>query len=416
MGIRQPTAVDDRGRRERAVEACSKCLMPETSEALSFDDKNVCSVCRQVEHKQEKVDWEEKGKEFDRIVETVRGKFDYDCIVPFSGGKDSTFTLWHLVHNMKLKPLVVRFDHGFLRPTVMENSLRTFRALGVDVHHFTPNWQVVRKLMYEAVKRRGDFCWHCHTGIFAYPMWVALKYDVPLVIWGEPSAEYASFYSYEDDEEVDERRFNRYINLGINAEDMQGMLDDTISDYPITERDLKPYTYPPASELRKKRVRSVCLGSYIPWDVKEQVKVIERELGWKGDEVEGVPPEYSYEKIECYMQGVRDYLKYLKRGFGRTIHLASIDIRNDRLTREKGAELVAEYDGKRPMALDLFLEFLGIDEKHLYDLIRPQVVAPHVMAEDEELFANRTNQAVWDFDQWPRVTGFGEQDSDDSSA
>ena len=129
MGIRQPTAVDDRGRRERAVEACSKCLMPETSEALSFDDQNVCSVCRQVEHKQEKVDWEEKGKEFDRIVETVRGKFDYDCIVPFSGGKDSTFTLWHLVHNMKLKPLVVRFDHGFFRPRVEENAHKTFRQL-----------------------------------------------------------------------------------------------------------------------------------------------------------------------------------------------------------------------------------------------------------------------------------------------
>ena len=167
LGIRQPTAVGDRRQRERIVEACSKCLMPETSEALSFDDQNVCSVCRQVEHKQENIDWEEKGKEFVRIVEAVRGKFDYDCIVPFSGGKDSTFTLWHLVHEMNLKPLVVRFDHGFLRPTVLDNSLRTFRALGVDVHHFTPNWQVVRKLMYEAVKRRGDFCWHCHTGILA---------------------------------------------------------------------------------------------------------------------------------------------------------------------------------------------------------------------------------------------------------
>ena len=392
------------------MQTCDKCLMPETAEALSFDTEGVCSVCRQVEFKQTEVDWEAKGLELDRIIEAARGKYDYDCIVPFSGGKDSTFTLWHLVKIKKLKPLVVRFDHGFMRPTLQENALRTFRLLGVDVHNFTPNWQVVRKLMYEAVKRRGDFCWHCHTGIFAYPMWVALKYDVPLVIWGEPSAEYASFYSYEDDEEVDERRFNRFINLGINAEDMLGMLDDTISAYPVSERDLKPFTYPPAAELRSKRMRSVCLGSYIPWDVKEQVKIIVKELGWKGEEVEGVPPEYSYEKIECFMQGVRDYLKYLKRGYARTVHLASIDIRNDRLTREEGEKMVAEFDGKRPLALDLFLDYLGIDEAHLLDLIRPHVVAPHVMPSDEELAANRTNRTVPDFDQWPRISGVPEKD------
>ena len=63
-------------------------------------------------------------------------------------------------------------------------------------------------------------------------------------------------------------------------------------------------------------MRSVCLGSYIPWDVKQQVEIIQRELGWQGDAVEGVPPEYDYEKIECFMQGVRDYLKFLKRGYG----------------------------------------------------------------------------------------------------
>jgi N-acetyl sugar amidotransferase len=384
--------------------------MPETSETLSFDGSGVCSVCRQVEFKNEAIDWEAKKEEFSDIVEKVRGKHDYDCIVPFSGGKDSTFTLWYLVKKLGLKPLVVRFDHGFLRPTLQDNTLRTFRLLGVDAINFTPNWQVVRKLMYESLKRRGDFCWHCHTGIFSYPMWVALRHDVPLVIWGEPSAEYSSFYSYDEDEEVDERRFNRFINLGINAEDMLGMLDNSISDYPVTERDLKPFSYPPREEIRKKRIRSVCLGSYYPWDVKEQVAIIEKELGWKGAEVEGVPPEYHYEKIECFMQGVRDYLKYLKRGFGRTAHLASIDIRHDRLNREEAERLVAEYDGKRPPSLDLFLDFLGISEEQFLDLVKPLVVAPHKMPSAEDLAASRSNDKVSDFDVWPRIYGDPKRD------
>ena len=387
------------------MKSCSKCVMPESAESLGFDNSGVCTVCRQIEFKQTAIDWNAKLEEFHKIVDQVRGKHDYDCIVPFSGGKDSTFTLWYLVKKLKLKPLVVRFDHGFMRQTLIENNVRTFRTLGCDVMNFTPNWQVVRKLMFESLRRRGDFCWHCHTGIFAYPMWIALEKKIPLVIWGEPSAEYSSFYSYDEDEEVDERRFNSFVNLGINAEDMLGMIDNTVGDYPVTARDLKPFSYPPIADLRALKLRSVCLGSYIPWDVKEQTALIREELGWQGEEVEGVPPEYDYEKIECFMQGMRDYIKYLKRGFGRTTHLASIDIRNGRLTREQGVELVKQYDGKRPNSIEIFLKYLGITEKEFMEIVRPHVVEPHVMPELEEMAANKMNQKPWDFDNWTRIVG-----------
>src|SRR5258708_35209601 len=103
--------------------------MPETAESLSFDNAGVCSVCRQIEVKKTAIDWDERRQELARIAESVREQGDYDCIVPFSGGKDSTFTLWYVIKELKLKPLVVRFDHGFLRPTVVDNSLRSFRAL-----------------------------------------------------------------------------------------------------------------------------------------------------------------------------------------------------------------------------------------------------------------------------------------------
>lgn len=361
------------------MKICSSCVMPHTAESLAFDEQGECSVCKQIEFKQTNIDWDERLTQLNVLLEQYRGQYDYDCIVPFSGGKDSTYTLWYIIEQLKLRPLVVRFDHGFLRPNLQECADRTFRRLGCDVLHFSPNWKVVRKLMYEALVRRGDFCWHCHTGIFSYPMWIAIQFNVPLVFWGEPDGEYSSFYSYDEIQEADERRFNRFINLGINAEDMLGMLDDSISDYPVTLRDLKPYTYPPLKEIRKAKIRSVFLGTYIPWDVRKQVEVIKRELDWKEDTVEGIPSNYGYEKIECYMQGVRDYIKYLKRGFGRTAHLASIDIRNHRLLREEGIRLVKEYDGKRPAALDLFLDILGITEEHFMEIIAKHVVAPHEM-------------------------------------
>ena len=209
-----------------------------------------------------------------------------------------------------LKPLVVRFHHGFLRPNLRANCDRVFRKLGVDVHDFTPSWKVVQRLMLQAFLEKGDFCWHCHTGIFAYPMQVALKERVPLIFWGEPSAEYTAYYSYDQPEQVDEERFNRYVILGISAEDMLVRLDGYLD-----ERDLEPFRYPPLKDLRQLGYRSVCLGSYIPWDVKSQVDKIGKELDWQGDVVENVPKNYDYEKIECWMQGVRDYIKYIKRGY-----------------------------------------------------------------------------------------------------
>ncbi len=373
---------------------CSRCLIPETHETITFDAEGVCNVCRQHEVKQDFINWDERKRELGELIEAYRGKHSHDCIVPFSGGKDSTFTLYYLVTQYKLKPLVVQFDHGFMRPNLRENNERTFKKLGVDALSFRPNWHVVRKLMLESLKRKGDFCWHCHTGIFSYPMQLAIKFNIPLLFWGEPSAEYTSYYSYDEPEEVDERRFNRFVNLGITADDMLGMIEG------VESRDLEPFRYPSVKELRRVGVRSVCLGSYIPWDVKEQVQIIQRELGWRPDEVEGVPPQFSYEKIECYLQGVRDYLKFIKRGYSRTAHLASMDIRNHRLDRAEGLKLLQEYDGKRPASLDLFLQYVGITEDEFMELASQHWVEPWV----PDLVQITRGKGLHDQDRWDRTT------------
>ena len=377
------------------LKRCSRCALPETHESITFDPEGVCNVCRQVEYKQEQIDWASRRSQLDELITEYRGKHEYDCIVPFSGGKDSTFTLWHLVRECGLKPLVVSFDHGFYRPNHLQNVERTITNLGVDFLRFRPNWDVVRKLMLESLKRKGDFCWHCHTGIFSYPMQIAVKFDVPLLFWGEPSAEYTSYYAYDQGiEEVDERRFNRFVNLGITAEDMEGMLDESVS-----MRDLEPFAYPKMKDLRRVGVRSVCLGSFIPWDVKLQVEVIKRELGWQEDIVEGVPEGYGYEKIECAMQGVRDYIKYLKRGYGRTAHLVSIDIRNGRTDRDHAAKLIAAHDGKRPASLDVFLEYVGISEDRFMQIVAKHVVSPW---DEPDLVQIQSAEELWDQQMWPR--------------
>lgn len=353
------------------MKQCTKCLVPETVDTITFDKSGVCSVCRQIEYRDEKIDWIERRKQLDKLVAGYRGKGLYDCVVPFSGGKDSTFQLWFVAKELKLKPLVVRFNHWGYRPLVEENNNRTLKVLGIDIVEFKPSWRVVRELMLESLKRRGDFCWHCHTGIYAGVMQMALRFEIPLIMWGESLAEYHSWFTYEEMEEVDEKRFNRAMNQGITAADMYEFLQGRVE-----KRDLWMFTYPSRKELMRIKCRSICLGNYIKWDIKEHVEIIKKELGWEGQRVEGVPPEYEYEKIECWFQGARDYAKYVKRGYGRTNHLASIDIRNNRISRDVALTITQKYDGKRPASLDRFLRVLQITEDEFYYILSKHEVFP----------------------------------------
>lgn len=380
------------------LKKCTKCGLPETYETIEFDAAGICNICRQRSFRDASIDWTSRKKILDDLIASYRGRYDYDCIVPFSGGKDSTFTLLYLMKSYKIKPLVVQFNHGFMREGVGKNNIKTFKKLGVDVLSFTPNWRVVKRLMLETLVRKGDFCWHCHTGIFSYPMHIALKFNVPFVIWGEPSSEYTAYYDYRDDEieEVDENRFNRFVNLGITAEDIEGMIG---VDFEFDRRDLLPYTYPQTRKLRELGYRSVCLGSFIPWDVRTQVEIIQRELGWEGDQVEGMPWQvYPHEKIECFMQGMRDYIKYLKRGYGRVTQMTALDVRSGRMTRSDADRLVEEFEGKKPASLALFLEYLGLQEEEFNRIVARSVVPPHT----PDFGINEMAARPHDFDRWYR--------------
>lgn len=344
---------------------CTKCVLPQTHETIQFDEEGVCNICRAAEKKHEQIDWVERGKMLDAIINKYRDKGEYDCIIPFSGGKDSVFQLWYVIEKLNLKPLVVRYNHWGFRPILYKNCDKVFKKLGVDVVEFQSNWKVVKALMKESLKDTGDFCWHCHTGVFANTMRLAVKFGIPLVIWGESPAEYRAYSSFEEIDELNNKTFDMMVNLGINAEDMYKKFNGKIS-----RRDLMAFEFPSMEELKKLDAKSIWLGNYIKWDTRENVNIIKKELGWEGAIVEGIPPEWDYEKIECKWQGVRDYCKYIKRGHGRTNHLCCIDIREGRLDREKALQLCEQYDGKRPASLDLFLEMMEMSEDEFIEMLQ----------------------------------------------
>jgi len=376
------------------LQRCTKCTLPITWETLNFDQNGVCNICRNWEAKTESVDWEKREKILLKIFEDVKDRYkdrEYDCIVPFSGGKDSTYTLYAVVRKYGLKPLVVSFDHGFYRPKTIENRSRTFKKLGVDVITFTPNWKIVKKLMLESLIRKGDFCWHCHAGVFSYPMQFAVKFKIPLLIWGEGGGEYETYFRYAELEETDEWKYNRRIIMGMRAEDLAGFIN-------VELRDLSPFIYPSREELDKVGVKSLPLGNYIQWNQEEFAETISKELGWNYDEVESLyPDELGFDKIECMMTGIRDYIKYLKRGFSRITHRTTIDIKQGRISRDEGLALIQKYEHRKPASLSMFLKILDLPEEEFNGICLNHLIPPAIAVDPDTI---PVGKKLWDQDLW----------------
>jgi len=364
--------IRDGFRQGKEMRRCTKCLMPETQEPIDFDEHGVCNTCRSAKHRDTVIDWVEAERQFRKILERHRGKYRYDAIVPFSGGKDSTWTAYVLVRRYGLKILLTTFDSNFRRPLHLQNIEKVVRKLGVDHVTFKASEEVVRKTMVEMLKRKGDFCWFCHTGVVAFPFKTAVQYGVPLLIWGEPGSEYSGgYYGYQTKNPADERWFNRQINLSTNAEDMLGYVPG------LDPRDLEPFRFPSRTELDALGAESIHLGDFIRWDAPKQFEIIRKELDWEPADVENLHPRYNYEKVECFLQGTRDYVRFIKRGQGRTLQRANLEIRTGDLTRAEAAEMI-HYDGQRPQSLDIVLDYMGISEEEFNRIAETHSIYPYV--------------------------------------
>ena len=155
------------------MEYCSRCVFPAVAATpLTFDDKGVCSGCRASDLKK-MIDWEKREKLFTRLIDGYRSKDNYDCLLPVSGGKDSYFAA-HIAKKYGLRALMVTY-HGNNYLDVGERNLNRMKdEFGFDHIILRPSTDVLIRLNRLGFKITGDMNWHCHAGIFTYPMQIAV--------------------------------------------------------------------------------------------------------------------------------------------------------------------------------------------------------------------------------------------------
>ncbi len=345
------------------IRYCTKCVFPETKPDLSFNEQGVCSACITAEFKDRGIDWDARRDEFFRIIEKHRGSVSragYDCLIPVSGGKDSTFQTWFMKEKCGMNPLCVCFETTLVTELGRRN-LDNISRMGVDVVHFKKNYEAYRKMVVESFIRVGDEMWPNHIGIFTVPVTFAVKLGIPLIIWGEnPQMEYGSPDEYKQMPLLDRRWLEEYGGLlGNRIQDMLGVRG-------LTQRDLTPYFYPSDQELEQAGVRGLFLGYYFFWDARSQLEII-KEHGFSVKEDGPVEGTYTnYENLDEKMHGLHDYLKFVKYGFGRATDHACIDIRNKRLLRSDAIDLVNQYDGRYPHeSIEAFVNYSGLSQEEV---------------------------------------------------
>lgn len=342
---------------------CKKCVYPEIAVNIMFDDEGVCSGCRVAEERFE-IDWDERFGIFKDIVFRYRNKVgsNYDCIIPVSGGKDSHFQTYIIKEVLGLNPLLVTYHgHNYL-PVGLDNLQNLRDTFGVDHIFYTPSKKTIIKMNRLGFKLTGDMNWHAHAGIVTYPVIVAVKYKIPLLIWGEHSLDLTGKNSLYDLVEYTSRERKESWLRGFDWDDFIEKTEN------IKSEEMLWCKYPSDEEIEEIGVRGIFLGNYINWDANKQLKVV-RKYGFKESPE---PFERTYRQMsnldDRYENGVHDLLKYIKFGYGRATDHVSRDIRLGHMTREQGIEMVRKYDHVVSKDLYYWLDYVGMTEDEFWEI------------------------------------------------
>jgi N-acetyl sugar amidotransferase len=334
---------------------CLQCLYPETKPDLWFDERGICNACLNYQFRAE-VDWDARKREFLQVAEQYRNKDggNYDCLVPVSGGKDSTYQVLRLLE-VGMNPLCVTATTDDLSD-IGRRNIENIKKLGVDYIEVTTNPVARRSINRFTLETVGDISWPEHVTIFTVPVRVAVQHQIKLIVWGEnPQHEYGGPAASTQKNVLDRRWLEEFGGLlGLRVSDLADQIG-------IKKRDLIQYTYPSDEDLSRVGVTGIFLGYYFPWDGYRNA-LFAQGYGFETfpTMVEGALA--NYENLDNHQMGLHDYFKFLKYGFGRATDIACNHIRRGRLTRGDGLALVKRHDGKFPWT------YLG---KPIADILAP---------------------------------------------
>jgi N-acetyl sugar amidotransferase len=344
---------------------CARCLYT-TGHALglTLDHEGICSGCR-VHEEKDRLDWRGRWQRLEALVKPYRsstGKI-HDCIVPVTGAHDSYYIV-HLVKvRLGLNPLLVTYNKYFNTELGIRNLANLRIRFNCDILIQNVNPLSVRKITRTTLREFGSIYWPCLAGQTVFPVQTAVRYRIPLIIWGaHQGLEQAGMFSHEHEVEMTRRYRKDHDLMGYEADDLLSVFDT------LREEDIWQYRYPEDSDLQAAGVRGIYLGNYVRWDPKDQHEQMIEAYDY--GTARFARTFDCYDHVDCYnFMDLHDHAKLLKHGYSKVTDHASREIRHGRLTRAQAAALVRRCQNAELRHVGLFCEWLGVDRAALMFLL-----------------------------------------------
>lgn len=370
-----------------AVQFCRRCLYGSDHPlGLTLDEEGICSGCR-IHEEKDRLDWNERWRKLEAVVKPYRvtsGR-TYDCIVPVSGANDSYFIVHLVKERLGLNPLLVTYNKYFNTELGIRNLANLRIRFDCDILVQNVNPVSVRKLTRAALRQFGSIYWHCLAGQTVFPVQTAVRYRVPLIIWGaHQGLEQVGMFSHEHEVQMSRRYRKDHDILTREADDLLTMFDT------LREEDIWQYRYPDDRTLDEIGVTGIYLGNYVRWDPKAQHELMMSMHSYRTARFARTFDAYDHVDCFNYMQ-LHDLLKLYKHGYSKVTDHASREIRHGRLTRAQGAALVRRHELQAPQYVDLFCDWLGVTRGSL-DFLMDQHKNPKYWSTPEP--------GRWDFHGW----------------
>lgn len=322
------------------MDRCIKCGLPikksETSHSMNLE----CEICFRYEKKWSGYDFKKANTEFIKIIQFYKLKHNkYDCIVPISGGKDSTYVLHYLRKVHKLNTLAVNYDNGFQSPEAYLNLKKAVEKTGSAYISYKLTWEKLQQLYkHYTLQSGGDICGTCNMGVSHAIYKIASAENVPLIIWG-----YSSIH-----ENTPVYAGKRYCREKMYSKALKNSK---------AEKYIEEITYDHFK--RENKLLSLYLFNYLPYNETEIVETLKREYDWK-------EPEHGSNKADCNIFNTANYFKFKHNGYGRINIKYSALVRDNQISKEEAIEIIKKQEtGKKPEEMLEVLDKIGLSDKEV---------------------------------------------------
>tara|TARA_B100000965_G_scaffold398803_1_gene417523 strand:- start:2997 stop:4175 length:1179 start_codon:yes stop_codon:yes gene_type:complete len=344
---------------------CKACTYPKVAVNAKFDINGFSSIYHTHKAWQniKKEEWKKRKKVFEKIVLNIKktNKSNYDCVIAVSGGKDSYYQT-HVIKQYGLKPLLITYNGNNYSPEGEYNRDRMNKVFDADHLIISPSQDTLIKLNRIGFNKVGDMNWHCHTGILTVPMQYAVRFKIPYVIYGETN-DILGIYKPEDYAEYTNRL---RVEFSMRGYEWHEFIKNNKEG--LVSKDMNWAKFPSDREIIENNIRGLYLGNYFKWDPNKNTKMIIKKYGWRPAQKKF---ERTYRKIsnldDIYENGIHDYLKFVKLGYGRTTDHTTKDILTGYMSRAKGIDYVKKLDHKVPSDLKIWLRYTGMKETDFWN-------------------------------------------------